>query len=797
MGELFRFTIARSPQSVETGTTIDLGTDSPFQKQLTAAAGGGVRALMLVARGNSALVNVATAYLSTADFRKDIEALTLGTEIQSWISTISAAPPVGLAALDASVQQAFKISSTELVAAAQFSADEVRVKDSLTATYIAPAGHRIDMSGIADAVRAMALLRSIAAKSKMLVDADAVIAALDASMTVSPTVLPQGGTSIRPAGITDLLVVRQQITRYEKSEIQSIENIMTGESRRKTVRDTTTSQTTNTTESDTTTTVTKEADQTEQFSLQNEVDKALQEQLAVKAGASVSYHGGTVDASVNASVDYSQSKSDSQKIATNYAREVVSKAATQVVTATKQQLIQQLTQVTDTLEDHSFDNTKAGSANVSAVYQWLNKVYTAQIFNYGLRLIYDVIVPEPALQWIAAFGNPSSATGLPLDPPPSFTVDPSAINVNNFEGLAKTYRASGVPGPPEQFQIAAATAVAIKDANPPDAILAIKIPDGYYATTAWVSGQYDWTQNPNNSIELNFGETQLVFGQNSPAQKVDLTLKGSGDLPCTIHAYNISNYSVSVRVECSVAPETMLNWQQQVFDKLLAGWSSWKADYEDAFAKQQQAIEDSGDPKLGASEDENRAIERTEVKRSVLQLLLGDFNLSGVDDPTGFPHPKLPDAISQGEFVRFFEQAFEWEQISYVFYPYFWGDQSRWIKKLQLATDDPLFEAFLRAGSARVVVSVRPGFETALDYFFTFGTLWRGAAGPSITSSTYLPIAEEIREQTDALDEATYGKPWEVVLPTSLIRLRTDNKLPAWKQADPTKWVWTDDNPTD
>lgn len=801
MDELFRFSVVRSAQSVPEGTGIDLGTNSTLQQRLAQAAGRITSRPFIGSRAASNLIEIATAYLVSADFCSDPKSLQLGPQWLVLLDDFTTNLPVGLPAIEQSVQKAFGVSSATLVADGRFATDEVRVKDSLTAAYIAPQGHRKNMSAVADTARVMAIVRGLVAKSSLLDAPGGVSGALDQPLIASTTVLPQSGTTIRPAGITDLLVVRQHINRYEKAEIQSIENIMLGESRRKTVRDQTTTQTTTTSETDTTTQVTKESDQTERFTLQNEVDKALQEQLAVKASGSVSYHGGTVDASVNASVDYSQSKSESQKIASDYAREVVSKAATQVTTQVKQQLIQQFTEVMETLEDHSFDNSK-GTAHISAVYQWLNKIYTAQIFNYGSRVIYDIIVPEPALQWIAAFAKPSNPALIPPEPPPLFTVDASTISAANFESLATKYRASGIPGPPPANQIAAATAVMTKDQPTTDAMVTIKIPDGYWANQAWVSCEYDYT-DASNGLEILLGEATFTFAQNAPATPIKLSLSGTGDIPCTIHAYHLSNYSVSIRVECGIVVEGMLAWQQQVFDKLLAGWASWKADYQDALSKQQQAAEAAGDPKLGGNPDDNRAIERTELKRSVLQLLLGNFNLSGVDDPTGFPHPKLPptvpDAITQGEYVRFFEQAFEWEQISYVLYPYFWGDQSRWVQKLQLGTDDPLFQAFLRAGSARVVISVRPGpFAAALDYFFSMGQLWGGGGPPSVSSPFYLPISEEIREQTGAPgNEVPYGDSWEINLPTSLIRLRSDDKLPTWSWPDKTKWVWTDGAPSD
>jgi hypothetical protein len=45
-------------------------------------------------------------------------------------------------------------------------------------------------------------------------------------------------------------------------------------------------------------------------------------------------------------------------------------------------------------ENHGVDN-KDGAQYISGVYQWINKIYEAQIYNYGLRTMYDVMIPEP------------------------------------------------------------------------------------------------------------------------------------------------------------------------------------------------------------------------------------------------------------------------------------------------------------------------------------------------------------------------------------------------------------------
>jgi len=156
----------------------------------------------------------------------------------------------------------------------------------------------------------------------------------------------------------------------------------------------------------------------------------------------------------------------------------------------------------------------------------------------------------------------------------------------------------------------------------------------------------------------------------------------------------------------------------------------------------------------------------------------------------GYPEVDVTAASVQGSYVRFFEQAFEWEQMMYFFYPYYWGRKNQWIDRVGLQDVDPLFADFVKAGSARCVVPVRPGFEAAIAYFMQTGQIWNGGDVPTISDPLYVSIIEEIKERDQAPgDEVPQGDPWDVRLPTTLVILRDKDTLPSWhKEADGT-WV--------
>jgi hypothetical protein len=100
------------------------------------------------------------------------------------------------------------------------------------------------------------------------------------------------------------------------------------------------------------------------------------------------------------------------------------------------------------------------------------------------------------------------------------------------------------------------------------------------------------------------------------------------------------------------------------------------------------------------------------------------------------------------EMVKFLQQAIEWENLLYFLYPYFWDVPPAWDFVRTLEHPDSERQKFLRAGSARVVLTVRPGFE---DAFFAF--VDQGSFGSVLPPGhPYLTIGQEVQ----AYDKTNY-----------------------------------------
>jgi hypothetical protein len=101
----------------------------------------------------------------------------------------------------------------------------------------------------------------------------------------------------------------------------------------------------------------------------------------------------------------------------------------------------------------------------------------------------------------------------------------------------------------------------------------------------------------------------------------------------------------------------------------------------------------------------------------------------------------------------------------------------RWLEMLDREDEsDPFFTDFLRAGSARVLLSVKPGYEDAVLHFIATGEPWEGGSPPVIGDPTFIPLYEEVRaQQTKDAAGTPVGDSWIFRVPTSLIYLESTN----------------------
>lgn len=620
---------------------------------------------------------------------------------------------------------------------------------------------------------------------------------------VVPTVpytpsVPALSAEARVLGRGDLMIVRTAALRYDLGDIAHIENVLASEVRsRVNVIDTSTSETV--TESSTAVSQTgTELETTEHNSLDRATEVAASSASSVSAGVSISGGLGPVQAGLDVNASSSTTTSESNSAAVSFAKDVTEKASEMLRSEEEsKRTTTTRTRIKETNE-HAFDNSGA-TANIAGIYRWVDKVDQARVYNYGERLMLEFIVPEPAAQHVAL--SEATTAAAAAVPPPTFDLRPEDIHANNYTAKAALYQAQGLEAPPIFEQYVATTVLDAAaapyeypepdgKAEDPEAMQPewgyasyakeLNIPAGYeatkaYITVTWASSFYGTHRDKRQDIEVAVGDNKTaVIDDEDETDVHELTIDnpGEGTLPVIVSTDQNRGLAVGVRVRCQRTTESFAAWQLRTYETIQSAYLDMASAYDTAVrAQQARDVFVSSAP-----ESVNRAVESRELKRGCQTILTGqDFDLFGaVSFDDDIPRISRAESLREATQIQFFEDCFEWDLLTYVFYPYQWAGRSRWSELLGRSSGDPLHEAFLQSGAARVVVPVREGYEHAVGHYLAFSEI------PEFTpkswgegESPYPPIDELIADANDRPgDEVPIGDPWEVVTPTSLILLQ-------------------------
>jgi len=598
--------------------------------------------------------------------------------------------------------------------------------------------------------------------------------------------VPSTHGTVAPAGIGDLLVVKQFLKRYEARELAHVENVLKGEFKEREHRRARTTEETITSETEEKREEEHDQQTTERFELKSESSQIQKEDTSLKIGLALSGKYGPV-VEFKASTDFAlnSSKEEASKIATSYSKDITTRATSRVSERRREERILKTIEVFEEKNTHGIDN-KSGQGHVIGQYQWIDKIYEAQVFNYGKRLLFDIMLPEPAAFLLHATSSQPKA-GVDLIKPQPFTLTPADLSEWNYVYYIQQYEVVGVSAPPKPY-VTLSKAFEGKGNGDDDVTKAaeIPVPDGYQAVSAFVSAWYNRTSG--GTIDVSLGTQMNRFSDNGAW---NLTMNNEvGSIQFSMKTHHATELAVGVEVHCQRTQTALDDWKLKTHVAILQAFQKQLRDYEEKLA----ALEVQAAQQIqGRNPLENEQLIRTELKKGAISVFTAQhYDLFGAIavSPEGYPQLDLPEADAEGKYIRFFEQAFEWEQMMYFFYPYFWGRKANWLKRALLQDVDPVFAEFIKAGSARIVVSVRPGFEKAVAHFLETAQVWDGGDLPDTTSPLYVSIIEEIRERDKAPgSEVAQGDPWDVRLPTTLILLRDKPGLPAWQKNAQGDWV--------
>lgn len=609
---------------------------------------------------------------------------------------------------------------------------------------------------------------------------------------------------LRPLGIGDLLVVKQLLWKYEPGEVAHVENVLAHEYRNRSHTRVQETEETLITEVERLEETERDSQSTERFELQREVQQTVDSYTKLDAGVNVTASYGAVTFGAHADFALGQSSSDSNRSASDFAKEITERSVSKLTERKREERTRRTLQRTEEKNEHGFDN-KAGASNITGIYRWVDKFYKARIINRGKRLMMEFMIPEPAAFYLYALANPAPDARDPVRPespsykPPKLSareLRPGDLSRYNYQEYVAKYGAQGVEAyPAETVRVSTGLAgtAAGEDQNEyatKDSSLAV--PSGYSADriVSWYT-----------HVLFKEGKKSIFKVLIAGADIQDASVFGlEGSIPISVTGWG-RGYNVSIKVVCSLLDKGRETWRIKTYQAIMEGYQRQLSDWRDQIAVREIR---TGVQIEGRNPTFNRKIEQDELRKAALRLLTNEFaqtKVSGVwrsneqfnamqVGHNGYPELNPFESIVEGKIIQFFEQAFEWSNMTYRFLPYFWGRKDNWVKNYPLSDPDPMFIDFLRSGFARVVVPVNPAYtETVLHYLYT-NEIWNGGEPPTLNDPLFVSIVDEIKNDNDAdlngapicsMDSLQYPcivEEFDIKLPTTLVWLQPNDSLP-------------------
>lgn len=511
---------------------------------------------------------------------------------------------------------------------------------------------------------------------------------------------------------------------------------------------------------------------------------STQQQHSSAFNTSVNASGGYGSFNISTSVGYSSSNSESQsrQFATKHAQEITKKATSR---AKKDCKVTFKVATAYELEDQQYrEISNPLKRAVRYDFHRLMKKWRIDLYRYDIRLTYDIVIPEPGSYLLRKYIL-LRAINEELAKPNAFALSPTVISddetsqplTTHWTTLAKDYGVSLDFPPLRQIERKVTQEFTYtkqhKDANIAHYVgyVDVDLPEGY---------EFERIEKiaSHNAITLDQGKDAIAI--EPLIENKDAIFKGTRHVRlgylCWFNANAREGMTVSTDLEVvgKRTSECFRQWQMECFEKL-----------KDAAATSYEArvirltkIRDALESELSREDALMlRKLEREELMKGVLRWLLGPkfrfypqnqaglklpdlilptidlsaADISSLEDVALLYYDPLTQSVKEdyrasalqyGELIKFLHQAIEWENINYVLYPYFWTypDKKRWDFKQSLYHSDYVHRSFLRAGAARVVLTIRPGFEP------DFLSLMEGHIGELLPPNhQYMTVADELK----------------------------------------------------
>ena len=604
---------------------------------------------------------------------------------------------------------------------------------------------------------------------------------------------------VQNLGIADFRRVEQEVCCYAPGEVSHIENIMAKEYKeratRNLVRIENSIETTRETEvenlTDTTTSSRNE--------INTEVASVLQQDRNISLGGSLGVSknlpgGAKIDVNAFANFATNNSSTHSNNEARTYAEDVTKRALERILQKTSEKRTSKIIKEFEENNKHGFDN-RLGDKHVTGIYRWVDIIYKNKLVNYGKRLMVEFMVPEPAqfyktiLKYVPKDGtpNPSQPKTKPKSLPDFAINSKENITRENYTALATYYNVT-LETPLEENKIVSKSILPTIPKNSVNSSQTfndtIFIEPFYEANEVVTNSDINYTwRRPADPATFKVQIGGLPFSIDLPAgtrKSISASFNGvfttkfTNSVDVNFDYRKLNSCSTFIEIRCKLTVAKFDEWQEISYQKLETAYKSLLADYNEWLAQQTNNNATGSKEEKRSNPAMNRLIEERELKRICIEMIMKPFcrkqGQKNYTDQNACDLYKIPQVNQTPDFadyaaqVKFFEQAIDWQIMSYMFYAYYWADKCDWASLMQTESDDMIFQAFLQSSMARIVVPIRQQFTEAFAYYLQSGEIWLGnelVAGEA--NDLYLSIAEEMQTVAGVVEEE-----WETRVPTTL-----------------------------
>jgi hypothetical protein len=193
---------------------------------------------------------------------------------------------------------------------------------------------------------------------------------------------------------------------------------------------------------------------------------------------------------------------------------------------------------------------------------------------------------------------------------------------------------------------------------------------------------------------------------------------------------------VRVKVDLTPTTESWRQWRSQVWAILRQAELTRYTEGREALRHRRTALARELDAPDALT---LRRMEREQIMHLVLEWLFPEFGKSPASAAPGLSPAQA--ILEYGEYVKFVQEAIDWDRILVLLYPYFWDKAEHHALKLYLQHTDGFHREFLRAGAARVVLAIKPEREQEV-----VSLLDQGELGTLAPGSRFSPLIDAVQE---------------------------------------------------